>query len=88
MSEAVYLALRNWAAVPTWYTPHPADEARFQAAVTELAETVGTDIDLRAIRLALGRYRDENPALLDGKPSDAQLDVLARKVLEALPETR
>lgn len=84
MSEPVYLALKDWASVPTWYTPHPADEARFQAAVAELAETVGTDVDLRAIRRALRQHRDENPTLLDGRPSDAQLDAQARKVLHAL----
>lgn len=88
MSEPVYLALKDWAAVPTWYTFHPADEARFQAAVTELAETVGTDVDLQTIRRALRQHRDESPALLGGKPSDTQLDVLARKVLDALSAVR
>ncbi len=84
MSDLVYLALKGWAAVPTWYTSHPADESRFQTAVAELAATVGTDIDMRAIRRVLRQYRDESPTLLDGRPSDARLDALGQKILDAL----
>jgi hypothetical protein len=84
MNVKIYELLKGWARVPTWYTGHPADNRRFDSAISTLIEEFGREVNPEDIRDALFRFRKEAPELLGGKPSDEKIEELVEKVMTAL----
>ena len=84
MQNKIYEAIKYWADIPTWHTSNPLDIKRFHAAMIKLYEEVGIDINKEDIQQVLKKYRQENPLLLGGKPSDEKVDEYVEKIVLSL----
>lgn len=84
MQNKIYEAIKYWADIPTWHTGNPLDIKRFHAAMIKLYEEVGIDINKEDIQQVLKKYRQENPLLLGGKPSDKKVDEYVEKIVLSL----
>jgi hypothetical protein len=82
--NAVHEALSPWASVPTWHTPHPSDEMRFNRAIEELRRTVGSRVTDEDVRIALRQHREDNLELLGAKASDARLEEYVQRIMGVL----
>lgn len=81
--EDLYLALRPWAGVPTWFTPHPADERRLTEVLERLKRWSNPPTESQ-LRVVLGQFREDNPVLLGGQASERDVDRFAQRIVEAL----
>lgn len=70
--------------ISTWFTRHPNDQERFYEAIDNLKVTFDGRVSEDALRDALKRYRDENPATLDGPISDATIESFVQDAMAIL----
>lgn len=84
MRDKIHELLKGWAGTPTWYTGHPADNRRFDAAIVRLYEEIGSKVSRSDIHDVLLRFRKDGAELLGGKPSDEKVEELVEKVMNAL----
>lgn len=69
MENKIYEAISGWASVSTWFTSHPLDERRFNDAIANLINTVGTNIQREDFEAALMRHASGTTPTL-GSPSE------------------
>lgn len=68
MKNKIYEAISSWASVSTWYTSHPLDERRFNEAIANLVNTVGSNIQREDFEAALMNHANGTSPTL-GSPS-------------------
>lgn len=86
MQNSLYEDLAPWARLPTWYTSHPADEARLHSVVARLRRYVGQRVREEDLRIALLQHRKGNVEILGGKASDERLESYVRRIMAMVKE--